>query len=102
MYLGDRVRSKVTGFTGIATAHVVYLFHCERVLVQPPVDKDGKDQDGIWVDLDELDVVEFNVLGLPDLERVMVRDELPGSTEHPRPVAATGGGPDPSDRKHGP
>lgn len=40
--LGDRVRDRATGFTGIAYARTRYLYGCERISIQPPVDADGK------------------------------------------------------------
>lgn len=57
MKLGDRMRSVVSGFEGIATAYVVYLNGCERFLLQPPVDEKGQEQSGIWFDVPELVVV---------------------------------------------
>lgn len=40
--LGDRVKDSVSGFTGIVIARTSYINGCVRILVQPPVDKDGK------------------------------------------------------------
>lgn len=40
--LGDKVKDTVTGFTGIAVARTTWLYGCDRILVQPLVDKDGK------------------------------------------------------------
>lgn len=40
--LGDRVKDKVTGFEGIAVSRHSYLNGCDRINVQPLVDKDGK------------------------------------------------------------
>lgn len=40
LQLGDEVRDEVTGFQGIATARYSYLNGCNRVFVQPKVDKE--------------------------------------------------------------
>ncbi len=39
--LGDKVKDTVTGFTGIAIGRTTWLHGCDRVVVQPPVKKDG-------------------------------------------------------------
>ncbi len=50
VHLGDEVQDKVTGFKGVATCIAYYLQGCERVEVQPQVDKDGKLQDSKMFD----------------------------------------------------
>jgi len=40
--LGEKVKDTVSGFEGIAVASHHYLQGCNRITVQPPVDKDGK------------------------------------------------------------
>lgn len=40
--LGDEVRDKISGFTGVAMAEYRFLTGCTRIEVQPPVDKKGK------------------------------------------------------------
>lgn len=50
--LGDEVECKVTGIKGIAIAIAKHLTGCDRVSVQPPVDKEGKWRDGYWIDVD--------------------------------------------------
>lgn len=42
MELGSRVRDRITGFEGIITARIEFLTGCDRYIVQPRVDKDGK------------------------------------------------------------
>lgn len=56
--LGDKVRDKVTGFTGIATARIEYLHGCVQIEIMPPVDKDGKKVDGIWIDDPRLESIK--------------------------------------------
>lgn len=60
--LGDRVKDRVTGFTGIIIAHSQQLTGCDRMFVEPPVDRDGKPVQGMWVDIDLLDIVEAGVV----------------------------------------
>jgi len=55
--LGDEVRHKVTGFTGIVTAHAKHLSGCDRLRVEPKVGADGKPIDGLWADIDMLAIV---------------------------------------------
>ncbi len=55
--LGDEVKDKVTGFSGIAVARHTYLQGCNRISVQPPVDKDGKNLESCTFDEPQLIVV---------------------------------------------
>ncbi len=59
--LGDKVRDKVAGFTGIAVCCHTYLEGCNRISVQPPVDKDGKLPDSCTFDEPQLEVLESGV-----------------------------------------
>lgn len=55
--LGSKLRDKVTGLTGIATAVTYHLYGCERFYLQPPVDKDGKQRDGLYCDAPQLELL---------------------------------------------
>lgn len=55
--LGNAVKDKITGFTGIATAVTVWLTGCTRYAVQPRKLKDGKVEEPVWFDQDQLDVI---------------------------------------------
>jgi hypothetical protein len=59
--LGVKLRDKVTGFTGIATAYIEYINGCKQYALAPPVDKDGKIQDSIYFDEQRLDFVDHGV-----------------------------------------
>lgn len=48
--LGRKVKCKVTGFVGVAIARTVFINGCARITVQPPVDKDGKHPDALYID----------------------------------------------------
>lgn len=56
--LGDRVRDKITGFEGIATARVVYLNGCIQFCVDPGVNKEGEMMKGEYIDVSQLEVIE--------------------------------------------
>lgn len=56
--LGSKARDKVSGFAGMVTAQAKHLYGCDRVWLQPPIDKDGKFVDGSWFDVLSVDLVE--------------------------------------------
>lgn len=60
--LGDRVKDRVTGFTGIVVARSEYLHGCRRVGVQPEkLEKDGKPPEAAWFDEPQVDLVKAGV-----------------------------------------
>lgn len=63
--LGDQVKSRVTGFEGIAVARLVHLNGCDRILIQPKVQKDQKMPESYYVDLTEVDIVKKSVAVVP-------------------------------------
>jgi len=59
--LGNKVRCKITGFEGIATAKVEYINGCIQYCVKPK-SIDNKMPDGEYIDVQELDVIcEVNI-----------------------------------------
>ena len=56
--LGSKVRDVVSGVTGIAVARTHWLHSCERITIQPPMDKDGKPMDSYTVDEPQIEVIE--------------------------------------------
>lgn len=60
--LGQTVKCRVTGFSGIVTGHANYLSGCDQFLVAPPVDKDGNWKEGHWFDEQRLIVTDENAL----------------------------------------
>jgi hypothetical protein len=65
--VGDKVKCKVTGLQGIVTGITTYLYACERAMIQPSVDKDGKVPDIFCCDVPQLEVLEKGVV-LPTFE----------------------------------
>ena len=55
--LGDEVRDTLSGFRGIAIARHIYLHGCERISIQPPVDKEGKLPETACFDEPQLEVI---------------------------------------------
>ena len=55
--LGNKVRDKVTGYEGVATARVEYLNGCVQFCVKPRVGSDGKMPDHEYIDVQQLEVV---------------------------------------------
>jgi hypothetical protein len=55
--LGKEVRDKVTGFTGIITGKIIYLFGCSQYSVQQKVDSEGKKPSTEWLDEGRIEVI---------------------------------------------
>jgi len=56
--LGQEVKDKVTGFTGIAIAKLEFLNGCLQFCVQPKMKSNNADRpDGKYLDVEQLDVV---------------------------------------------
>lgn len=62
--LGATYKDKVTGFKGIAVAVTNYLSGCDRVALQPPLDKDGKVPEWQNFDTNQVDPVGKKVIEL--------------------------------------
>jgi hypothetical protein len=76
--LGDEVRNKVTGFTGIVTTYAKHLAGCDRLWVEPRVGEDGKARDGQWSDIDMVEIVSPGVV-----EPVAYIRRAPGGVDLP-------------------
>jgi hypothetical protein len=62
--LGQKVKDKITGFTGVVTGRTEYITGCEQLLVQPPTKNDGAFTEPRWFDVDRLDVIEQEKVSL--------------------------------------
>ena len=56
--LGQQVKDSITGYSGTVVGWTLFLYGCERVGIQGPLDKDGKVPDIVWFD-------EEQVIALP-------------------------------------
>lgn len=55
--LGQKVRDRITGVEGIATARTEWLYGCTRILVQPQEVKDGKPAEAMYVDEPQCEIL---------------------------------------------
>lgn len=63
--LGQKVKDKITGFSGRVTGRAEYLTGCAQVLVQPEqVGADQKWVDGHWLDETRVEITDVNALVL--------------------------------------
>ena len=58
--LGDLVRDKITGFTGIAIGRSIWLYGCERIGIEPTVLRDGMPMEVVFFDEQRVETVEDN------------------------------------------
>ena len=67
MNLGDKVKDRVTGFTGIVTGRTTFLHGCVRICItSDKLPKDGKPLDPIWIDEPQAVLVKAGVLAEGD------------------------------------
>ena len=55
--LGKQARDKITGFEGIITGKVSYLYGCTQYSLTPKVKKDGSAQDPVWFDEGRIEII---------------------------------------------
>ncbi len=67
--LGDKVKDRVTGMTGIVMARTDWLNGCVRMVVQPQELKDGKPVEPSSFDIEELILIEENAISAKPEER---------------------------------
>lgn len=56
--LGTKCRDMISKFEGIAESYHQYITGCDRYMLQPELDKDGKWQEGKFFDVNRLEVIE--------------------------------------------
>lgn len=56
--LGTRVRETITGFEGVATACIQYLWGCIQIQVTPGALHEGKPVEEQWFDIDRLEAAK--------------------------------------------
>jgi len=65
--LGMTVEDKVTGFKGVVSSISFDLYGCIQAVVAPPINKDGKRDDGHWFDVGRLKITsKKSVMPVPD------------------------------------
>ena len=88
--LGMTVEDVVSGFTGVATAFLVYIYGCHQVEVVPPVDSKGKKPGSVWFDVSRLKPTDAAVVELPDgsisgIESIAAEPERKPESQAERP-----------------
>ena len=56
--LGQKVRDKMTGFTGIATAKIEFLNGCVQIQIKPKAVKKDEMPDGVFVDVEQIEILD--------------------------------------------
>lgn len=55
--LGDRVKDRISGLTGIVTGFHAYLYGCERASITPEEHKDGKPAESFVCDVAQVELL---------------------------------------------
>jgi hypothetical protein len=77
---GKKGKDKVTGFQGIITAKIFYMYGCAQYGLTPSIDKDGKRVDVEWFDEGRIEIGEKVV----DIEDVKVEEGGCENREYPK------------------
>lgn len=86
--LGKKARDRVTNFEGIVTSVCFDLYGCVQVVVSPQL-KDGKVEDGRWMDAKRLEITDNTpVMPQPAFENLRAGQEI-GPAEKPAPSSHT-------------
>lgn len=81
--LGKKAKDKVTGFTGVLTGVSFDLYGCIQVVITPELDKDGKIQDGRWLDINRVEITDENrVMPVPQFAKEVKYGATPASHTH--------------------
>lgn len=67
--LGDKVKDRITGFTGVAIGRTEWLYGCDRIVVQPAVGKDGKMGETATFDEPQLEIIASKKVKVPKLKK---------------------------------
>ena len=79
---GDKVKEKITGFTGTITGTCYYLTGCNQYLVFPECVKPHKKPTGHWFDEERLELIE---------EAVVTQEEVTNGKDPGPDLPAPGG-----------
>ena len=66
--LGDKVKDRITGVTGIVICEASWLNGCRRTTIQPQELKDGKPVDSYTIDTDDAIIIEKHAVERKDKE----------------------------------
>src|SRR5687768_7018463 len=92
--LGDKVKDRISGLTGIVTSRAEHLYGCARYWVSPQEVKDGKPAEGAWFDEAGIELVEASVIKPMQARMFTIAETQPAQrrTGGPtnQPAASTG------------
>lgn len=77
--MGQTVKDKITGTTGVVTAYCEYISGCNQVCIQPPAKKDGTRVAGEWFDEQRAEVVKGS-------KRIVLDNSAARGFDAPAPV----------------
>lgn len=82
--LGKKVRDRVTKTTGVVTSISFDLFGCIQAILNPGMDKDGKQRDSLWMDVSRLEVLDKKpVMTPPNFNAGPIAEGKQGAAEKP-------------------
>jgi len=82
--LGDRIKDRISGVTGIVTSVSDFLYGCRRLGLQPEGHKDGKPAESFWIDEPQAILLKSQVVK-PAVVSADAPDEKPARRHGPRP-----------------
>ncbi len=87
MELGDKARDLITGFEGIVTGHTRYITGCDCYCLQPQgLDKEGKIQEGKWIDENRLAIVQRDAVSLAPVSDAKPLRAVGGPHDNEAPI----------------
>ena len=75
--LGKLAKDKITGFEGTITGYCQYLTGCDQYLISHKVDKEGKSVEGLWIDVNRLNISKKTVIKLNTKKEKGAMDQPP-------------------------
>jgi hypothetical protein len=79
--LGQSMRDRVTGFTGMVSSVCFDAYGCVQAILTPAIGKDGKIGEGHWFDVKRLEPKGKRLLAAPHLDVVFGSEA--GAAEKP-------------------
>jgi hypothetical protein len=62
--LGQTVKDKLTGFTGLVTGRCEYISGCHQILIQPPVKDKNEFVEPRWLDEERVEALPAEIVSL--------------------------------------
>jgi hypothetical protein len=62
--LGQTVKDKLTGFTGLVTGRCEYISGCHQILIQPPVKGENEFVEPHWLDEERVETLPAATVSL--------------------------------------